>query len=144
MPVPDVIVEIHGVQGQDGVVHDGSPGEAAPEFRDCHPCRDAGWQAQDHVVEPASGEALRRRYDIQLDRTAEATVFQNGCFALKQLASPVDAPHDQGTIQEVVKNDDGVRVGSTKPGGGRFAALTVQGADNGEVHGRILIENHSH
>jgi hypothetical protein len=96
------------------------------------------------MVEPASGEAFRRRYYIQLDRTTEATVFQNGCFALKQLVSPVDAPHDQGTVQEVVKNYDGVRVGSTKPGGGRFAALTVQGADNGEVHGKIIVANHSH
>jgi hypothetical protein len=96
------------------------------------------------MVESASGEAFRRRYNIQLDRTAQASVFQNGCFALKQLTSPIDAPHDQGTIQEIVKNHDGVGMGPTKPGGGRFAALTVQGADNGEVHGKIIVANHSH
>ncbi|BCW07428.1 hypothetical protein NtRootA1_35660 [Arthrobacter sp. NtRootA1] len=96
------------------------------------------------MVEPARGEAFRRRYYIQLDRAAEAAVLQNGGFTLKQLTYPVYAPHDQGTIQEVVKDYDGVRVGSAKPGGGRFAALTVQGADNGEVHGKIIDANHSH
>ncbi|BCW46353.1 hypothetical protein StoSoilB5_35370 [Arthrobacter sp. StoSoilB5] len=96
------------------------------------------------MVEPASGETFRRRHYIQPDRTAQASVLQDCCFALEQLASPVDASQNQGTVQEVVEDYYGVGVGSAKPGGGRFAALTVQGADDGEVHGKILVANHSH
>ncbi|MEV7660830.1 hypothetical protein [Paenarthrobacter sp. NPDC089316] len=47
------------------------------------------------MVEAARGEPFRRRDNIQPDRTAEATMFEDRRLLLQKPASLVDAPQDQ-------------------------------------------------
>ncbi len=82
------------------------------------------------MVETASGKAFRRRDHIQPNRTAEATMFQDCCFAFEQKAIPVNTTKDQRTVEEVMEDHHRVGVRSAQPAGGCLTALAVQGTDD--------------
>ena len=142
--VPDVVIQIGRVHGQHRIVHDSGTAQSTAKFRDGHSGSDARREAQDHVVEAARGEAFRRRDYVKPDGAAEATMLQDRGFAFEQLAVPVDASKDQGTVQQIVEDHHGVPMGPAKPCGGCLAALAVQGTDYCEVHGTESNANSSH
>jgi hypothetical protein len=82
------------------------------------------------MIETARGEAFRRRDHVQPNRAAEATMFQDCCFAFEQTATTVNAAKDQRTVQEVMKDHHRVAVRSAQPAGGCLTALAVQGTDD--------------
>ncbi|GAA4028287.1 hypothetical protein GCM10023063_07210 [Arthrobacter methylotrophus] len=65
-------------------------------------------------------------------------------YLLHDLAIAEDPPQNDAAMQEIVQDHRRITVRPAKFHRGCFAALTVEGTNNGKMHADSLDANHSH